>query len=151
MSPAAGPTRLTVLYDAGCPLCTAFRDWLLSQPTILALDAVPAGSPEAHTRFPALDHLRTQREITVVGDDGNVWTREHAWVMALWATRSHRALAERLARPGWLPVARAVAAGAAGLRHLLTTSTPTDEGGGYPDLRVETGACASGCAPLPQS
>lgn len=129
-------TTLTVLYDAGCPLCARFRDWLAAQPVLVPLRAVPAGSAEARALFPTLDHPATLREITVVGDDGAVWTQEHAWVMCLWATRRHRALAERLAHPAWLPMARGAAATAAGVRHLLG-------GGGYPD------ACAGSCTSDP--
>jgi predicted DCC family thiol-disulfide oxidoreductase YuxK len=137
------PGGLTVLYDAGCPLCTRFREWLIVQPALVPVRTLAAGSPEARRRFPTLDHARTLREITVVGDDGAVWTHEHAWVMCLWATRAHRALAERLARPAWLPLARAAASSAAGLRHLLAPSGGPG-GGGYID------GCAGPCAPLPQ-
>jgi predicted DCC family thiol-disulfide oxidoreductase YuxK len=130
---------LTVLYDAGCPLCSRFRDWLVTQPTLVPVRLVPAGSPQARALFPTLDHDRTLREITVVGDDGAFWTREHAWVMCLWATRRFRSMAERLAHPAWLPLARGAAASAAGVRHLLGPGT--SGGGDYPD------GCAGSCAP----
>lgn len=130
-------TTLTVLHDPGCPLCSRFRSWLESQPLLVPLRLVPAGSPQARSLFPTLDHERTLREITVVGDDGAVWTQEHAWVMCLWATRRFRAMAERLAHPAWLPLARGAAASAAGVRHLLGTG-----GGGYPD------GCAGSCSPV---
>jgi predicted DCC family thiol-disulfide oxidoreductase YuxK len=133
------PEGITVLYDAECGLCCRFRDWLLEQPLLVRLDLVPCGSPEAHHRFPALDHAATRREITVVGDDGSVWTHERAMVMCLWATRSKRALAERLARPAYLPLARGAAYSAAGLRHLIHASGP---GGDYGDCRAGT------CEPL---
>ncbi|WP_139982744.1 thiol-disulfide oxidoreductase DCC family protein [Nocardioides litoris] len=129
-------TALTVLYDAGCPLCSRFRDWLERQALLVPLRLVPAGSPEARALLPGLDHARTLREVTVVGDDGAVWTQEHAWVMCLWATRRFRRTAERLAQPHLLPLARGAAAGAAGVRHLLGSG-----GGGYPD------GCAGTCAP----
>ncbi|MFB9313143.1 DCC1-like thiol-disulfide oxidoreductase family protein [Nocardioides plantarum] len=129
-------STLTVLYDAGCPLCSRFRDWLVVQPALVPVRLVPAGSAEARALFPSLDHSRTLREITVVGDDGAVWTQEHAWVMCLWATRRFRPLAERLARPGWLPLARGAAATAAGVRVLMGGG-----GDGYP------GACAGTCSP----
>lgn len=135
-------TGLTVLYDAQCPLCSHFRDWLGRQPLLVRTDLVPAASPEARHRFPDLDHARTLQVITVVGDDGRTWTAEHAWVMCLWATARHRGLAERLARPEWLPVAKAVAASMAGLRHLVATGPAG--GGDYP---VD---CAGTCQPLPQ-
>ena len=106
-------------------------------------------SAEARRRFPQLDHRRTQAEITVVGDDGAVWTREHAWVMCLWATAGHRALAERLSSPHLMPVARVAAQTAAGLRGLSTSTRPGEapaggEEGGYID------DCVGTCAPYPQ-
>jgi predicted DCC family thiol-disulfide oxidoreductase YuxK len=130
--------RLTVLYDSGCPLCSLFREWLAGQPVLVPLDLVPAESTEARVRFPGLDHARTMEEITVVGDDGSIWTGEHAWVMCLWALASHRALAERLATPTGLRMARAMALSAAGLRHLLARP-PLVQGGDYPDR------CAGAC------
>ncbi len=130
--------QLTVLYDAHCPLCSRFREWLEGQPLLVPVRLVPAGSAQARALFPTLDHARTLEEITVIGDDGAFWTREHAWVMALWATRAHRGLAERLARPQWLPLARGAAYSAAGLRHLLSA------GGDYPDR------CAGTASPLAQ-
>ena len=132
---------LTVLYDARCPLCSRFRDWLVQQPLLVPLRPVPAGSPEAIALLPTLDHARTLREVTVVGDDGAVWINGHAWVMCLWATRRHRALAERLARPAWLPLARGAAYSAAGLRHLLGSGG--DAGGDYAD------GCVGSCPTLP--
>ena len=114
--------RLTVLHDPDCPLCARFAAWLADQPPLVPLDLVAAGSPRARRLFPGLDHDRTLREITVVGDDGSVWTHERAWVMCLWATRSHRGLAERLAQPRWLPLARGAACSAAGIRELLRGS-----------------------------
>jgi len=137
-----GPAmHLTVLYDAGCPLCSRFRDWLACQPLLVPLDLVAAGSAEARRRFPTLDHARTLAEITVVAYDGRIWSREHAWVVALWATVAHRSLSLTLSGPAGLPLARMAAATAAGLRS-LTTSTP----GGAP----YSDDCAGTCHPLPQ-
>ena len=132
---------LTVLTDPACPLCRAFAGWLAAQPLLVPLDLVAAGSAEARRRFPALDHARTLREVTVVGDDGAVWIHEHAWVMCLWATRPYRGMAERLAHPRLLPLARGAAFSAAGLRHLLASGAAG--GGDYAD------DCAGTC-PLPQ-
>jgi predicted DCC family thiol-disulfide oxidoreductase YuxK len=146
---AVGPgglDHLVVLHDPDCPLCARFASWLSGQAQLLPIELVPAGSEEARRRYPALDHARTLADITVVGSNGAVWTKEHAWVMCLWATRAHRGLAEALARPGWLPLARGAAYSAAGMRHLLRRepTSPGSNGGDYPD------DCAGSCAPLPQ-
>ncbi len=127
--------RLTVLYDARCGMCRTFGAWLGRQALLVQLDLVPAGSTAAQQRFPTLDHGRTLEEITVVSDAGEVWTGGHAWVMCLWATVAHRALAESLARPSRLPLARGAAHLAAGIRNAW--------GGDYPD------DCAGTCSPNP--
>lgn len=138
------PAGLTVLTDPSCPLCRSFAAWLWSQPLLVPLELVPAGSDEARRRFPGLDHGRTLEEVTVVGTDGAVWTHERAWVMCLWATRPYRGLAERLANPRLLPLARGLAYGAAGLRQLTRDGSDGGErGADYPDR------CAGSCA-LPQ-
>ncbi len=118
--------RLTVLYDDQCPMCRAFSGWLGRQPLLVPLDLVPAGSEEARRRFPDLDHERTLTEVTVVSDAGQVWEGAHAWVMCLWATAAHRAHAESLARPSGLPLARAAAHLAAGVRHVVATPRRAD-------------------------
>lgn len=98
----------TVLYDADCALCRRAKCWLETQPQLVALEFVPAASPEARRRYPALDHQATLRDLTVVGDNGKVWRAERAWVLCLWALAEHRLTAERLATPAMLPLARAV-------------------------------------------
>lgn len=98
----------TVLYDSGCALCRRARAWLEVQPQLLPLVFVPACSPEAHRRFPGLDHASTLRDLTVVGDTGEVWRAERAWVVCVWALVEHRVTAERLAGPAMLPLARRV-------------------------------------------
>jgi predicted DCC family thiol-disulfide oxidoreductase YuxK len=138
--------HLVLLYDAGCPLCTRFRQWLVDQPHAIPLSAIAAGSPEARRLLPALDHDATLREVTVVGDDGQVWSGARAWVMCLWATVAHRETALRLSTPVGLPVARAMAYAAAGLRGARTTTAlPAPgrlAGGGYPD------DCDGHCQPV---
>lgn len=130
--------RLTVLHDDQCPLCRAFSGWLARQPTLVPLDLVPAGSEAARRRFPRLDHDRTLEEISVVSDTGEVWEGAHAWVMCLWATASHRGLAESLARPSRLPLAKGAAYVAAGIRNAAALPRRPREGG-----RAE--ACTDAC------
>ncbi|MFI6039095.1 thiol-disulfide oxidoreductase DCC family protein [Streptomyces sp. NPDC051315] len=105
--------RLTVLYDADCPLCVFLRDWLSRRPQLVPLEAVPAGSAEAAARFPGLDHRATLDEITVVGDAGQVYRSTAAWIVILWALREHRPLAHRLSNPAGAPLARAAVLAAA--------------------------------------
>jgi predicted DCC family thiol-disulfide oxidoreductase YuxK len=117
---AAHPVRgLTVLYDADCRLCRAVRAWLERQRQLVPLTFVPAGSPAARRRFPGLDHDATLAEITVVGDGGQVFAGDAAWIACLWALAKHRGLAYRLATPAGRPLARAAVLVAARLRASL--------------------------------
>jgi predicted DCC family thiol-disulfide oxidoreductase YuxK len=99
---------LTVLYDARCNLCSHLRAWLEAQPAYVRLAFVPAGSPEARRRFPALDHAATTSELTVIGDDGAVYLEAKAFLICLWALRDYRAWSLRLGSPDMLPLARRV-------------------------------------------
>jgi predicted DCC family thiol-disulfide oxidoreductase YuxK len=99
---------LTILYDTRCNLCAYVRSWLETQPSYLELAFLAAGSPEARLRFPQLDHAATLDELTVVSDEGAVYTGANAWVMCLWALQGYRAWAIRLSAPELLPLARRV-------------------------------------------
>ncbi|MFI1763713.1 thiol-disulfide oxidoreductase DCC family protein [Streptomyces sp. NPDC020800] len=112
---AAGvPVRgLTVLYDAGCGLCTHLRNWLVRQPQLVPLELVPAGSAEARRRYPGLDHTATLDEVTVIGDSGQVYQASRAWIVVLWALREHRPLAHRLSTPAGARLARGAVLAAA--------------------------------------
>ena len=107
---------LTVLYDAGCGICRGARRWLASRAQLVPLEFVAAGSTEARRRFPALDHAQTLVDITVVADDGSVYSGDGAWLMCLWALDGYRGLAARLSTPALRPLARRVVAAAAGIR-----------------------------------
>ncbi|MFJ5609779.1 thiol-disulfide oxidoreductase DCC family protein [Streptomyces sp. NPDC093221] len=108
--------RLTVLYDPACRLCAFVRDWLVRQRQLVRLDMVPVGSPEAMHRFPGLDHAATGREITVVGDAGQLYRGDSAWVVCLWALADHRAFSHTLATPAGRRLARAAVLTAAKYR-----------------------------------
>jgi predicted DCC family thiol-disulfide oxidoreductase YuxK len=99
---------LTVLYDARCNLCSHLRAWLEAQPAYVELAFVPAGSPEARRRFPALDHAVTTSELTVISDDGAVYIEAKAFLICLWALRDYRAWSIRLSSPDMIPLARRV-------------------------------------------
>jgi predicted DCC family thiol-disulfide oxidoreductase YuxK len=92
--------RLTVLYDAGCGLCTSARRWLERQPAFVPLEFVPAGSAEARGRFPGLPHPDPPEELVVVDDEGGVYRGDAAWILCLYALEEYREWSFRLARPG---------------------------------------------------
>ncbi|MFJ9039183.1 thiol-disulfide oxidoreductase DCC family protein [Streptomyces sp. NPDC102406] len=116
--------RLTVLYDAECPLCTFARGWLSRQRQLVPLEFVPAGSEEARRRFPGLDHSATLSDITVIGDGGQIYRGPAAWIVCMWALREHRATAHRMATPAGMKVAKQVVLGAAKYRELHQERRP---------------------------
>ncbi|MFI6255183.1 thiol-disulfide oxidoreductase DCC family protein [Micromonospora zamorensis] len=138
-----GMRGFTVLFDAACPLCRAARRWLSSRAQLVPLEFVPAGSAEARRRFPGLDHDATLRDLTVIADTGEVYAGDGAWFACLWALADHRPMAERLARPALLPLARQTVAAASAIRERIRdpSAEPIDETAGYggPDDRA---ACA---------
>ncbi|MFD5099620.1 thiol-disulfide oxidoreductase DCC family protein [Streptomyces albidochromogenes] len=113
-------SRLTILYDAQCSLCVHLRNWLLRQRKLVPLDLVPARSVEARRRFPVLDHDRTLREITVIGDKGQVYGGLAAWVVCLWALAEYRPKAHWLATPAGAPFVRMTMLAAAKYRDART-------------------------------
>lgn len=97
------PVRsITVVYDASCGLCTRLKDWIGRQVPLVGLGFVASGSVEARERFPLL----STGELAVVADTGEVWLRNHAWIVCLWALRDYRDLAVRLTSPLLLLLAR---------------------------------------------
>ena len=91
------PTGLTVLYDAGCPICRQARRWVERHRQLLPVHFVAAGSPLAIARFPALDVSSTLVDVTVITDDGAVLRGDRAWIAVLWAVARTRHLATDLA------------------------------------------------------
>ncbi|HTJ34079.1 MAG TPA: DUF393 domain-containing protein [Dactylosporangium sp.] len=123
-------TRLTVLYDASCGLCRTARSWLAGRSQLVPLEFLAAGSDEARRRYPALEVEQTLADITVVADDGGVYTGDAAWLMCLWALDGYRGLAARLAQPHLRPLARQVAASAGSLRTALRRREAAADGSG---------------------
>jgi predicted DCC family thiol-disulfide oxidoreductase YuxK len=116
--PRRDPLRgLTVLYDPGCRVCRHVAGWLARQRKLIPVRLVPVGSPEARRRFPSLDHEgATRREITAVGDAGQVYVGQTAWVVVLWALADHRPLAHAMSTPAGRRLARAAVLGVAKYR-----------------------------------
>jgi hypothetical protein len=89
---------------------------LAGQRQLVPLEPVPVGSDEARSRFPDLDHTATRREITVVGDSGQVYRGEAAWLVCLWALAEYRPVSHRLSTRAGAPFARAAVLAAAKYR-----------------------------------
>lgn len=100
--------KLTVLYDPRCGLCRRAHGWLAEQPKLVELRFVPCNSDEARWRYPQLDHAVTEKDLTVVSDDGEVYFGPKAWLMVLWSLARYREWSYRLSSPELLPTTRRV-------------------------------------------
>ena len=114
---ARGEVGLTVLYDERCPLCRRLMQWLAGQRTLCPVAVVAADSADAHARFPALDHARSTRVLTVVTSDGSVYEDERAWLICGWALPGWRPLTERFGSDLRLKFVRVVTRFVDGYRH----------------------------------
>ncbi len=101
-------SALTVLYDPECGLCRRAHEWLAEQWKLVELVFVPCKSEEARRRFPHLDHDLTAKDLTVIGDQGEVYLGPKAWLMVLWALCQYREWSYRLSSPELLPTTRRV-------------------------------------------
>jgi predicted DCC family thiol-disulfide oxidoreductase YuxK len=98
--------RLYVLYDERCGLCRWARQWVLEQPAIVPLEFVAAGSERALRMFPGVAKPGEPEELIVVGDEGQVYRGDSAWIMCLYALEDYREWSLRLASPLLRPLAR---------------------------------------------
>jgi predicted DCC family thiol-disulfide oxidoreductase YuxK len=100
-------SRLYVLYDASCGLCSRVREWAQQQPQFVPLEFIPAGSRRAAQMFPGLQREGAKpSELLVIDDQGGIYHEDDAWLMCLWALAEYRQWAARLANPMLLPFAR---------------------------------------------
>ena len=95
--------KLTVFYDAECPLCQKAKAWAMGQKAYLELRFRPLQDPSVHREFPDLKRYEPEKDLVVFGDNGAVYRGTEAWLMVLWALRSGRPWSLRLAKPGWRP------------------------------------------------
>src|SRR5271155_4340361 len=98
--------KLYVLYDPKCELCSRLKDWLMEQPSWIALEVIPAGSEKARKIFPQLEQIASQNDLVVVSDEGAVYLNDRAWIMVLYALEEYRDWAARLTHPLLMPLAR---------------------------------------------
>ena len=122
-----GSISLTALYDDRCPLCRRLQEWLGEQPTLAPIEFLAADSPEAHARFPRLDHQRTTTVLTVVCSDGAVYEGERAWLVCGWVLPVWQPVTEHFGTGLRLRLVRWAARGVDGYRHrLLSRGEPCD-------------------------
>jgi predicted DCC family thiol-disulfide oxidoreductase YuxK len=118
---------LTVLYDDRCPLCRRLQQWLSTQSTLRPVTFLAAASVEAHRRFPALDHARTTRVLTVVTSDGAVYEGERAWLVCGWALPAWQPVTEHASGRVRLRLVRIATRAVDGYRHRVMANAQTCE------------------------
>ncbi|MCL6516538.1 DUF393 domain-containing protein [Alicyclobacillus sp.] len=103
------PTRLTVLYDAECPLCRRAAAWLQSRDPKGVLEFLPAQRSDEVSACP-LDPEAVLEQIHVVspegelrtGADGVVWALSqlprYGWLRAVYAIPGVRSIAQAVYR-----------------------------------------------------
>ena len=101
-------STLTLLYDPECGLCRRVHGWLAEQPKLIELKMIPIKTDAARRRYPQLNHDLTEKDLTVISDEGAVYLGPKAWLMVLWALSRYREWAYRLAAPELLPTTRRV-------------------------------------------
>ena len=112
--------KLYVLYDPKCELCCRLKDWLMEQPSWIALEVAPAGSEKARKMFPQLEQIASQNDLAVISDEGAVYLNDRAWIMVLYALEEYRDWAARLTHPLLMPLARQAYAALSRNRHFLS-------------------------------
>jgi hypothetical protein len=96
-----------------------------TQPTLVPVTMLAADSPAAHQRFPALDHPRTTRVLTVVAADGAVYEGERAWLVCGWSLPAWRPLVEHVGDGPRIHLVRAAAHLVDAYRHRSMAGRPT--------------------------
>ena len=114
---------LTVLYDPECGLCRRAHEWLAQEAKIVELAFVPCASDEARKRYPQLNHELTKQDLTVIGENGDVYFGPKAWLMVLWALARYREWAYRLSSPELLPTTKRVVSAISQNRYQISRAT----------------------------
>jgi predicted DCC family thiol-disulfide oxidoreductase YuxK len=110
-------TRMTVVYDPSCELCTRAKEWIRQLVPLVSLQFVAAESATARKRFRQLPG----GELAVIANTGEAWFGNHAWIVCLWALRGYRELAFRLTSPLLLLMAREAFTVVSENRHALSS------------------------------
>jgi len=102
-------TQLTVFYDGRCALCSTFAETISQLKLRFPVYFIPYQHPRAREIFPPLDRFHPEREMISLSREGDLYRGAESWVLCLYATQIHHPLAERLAHPRLLPLAKRAA------------------------------------------
>lgn len=115
-----GVNVITLFYDDQCAFCRNVKAWLDGLPKHVPIRTVPYASPAARQIFPDIERYQPDREILALTDAGGLYLGGDAWIICLWATRTHRKWAKRLSSPTLRPMAKKIAAAVASHRYDLS-------------------------------
>lgn len=113
-------TRLFVLFDGQCAMCSYARSWLQDEPQHVRLVFVDLHSARARRLWPDLHPSALAQQVHVLADDGRYWDGAQAWLMCLWATVAHRGKAIWLSDPARVDRAQSVVKALSARRHALS-------------------------------
>lgn len=95
---------LTVYFDGQCSLCVRIRNWLETEPQIVALRFVDRNQRSGQADPDLFQPASSADDLIVVSDDGRVWRGDDAWLMVLYALDSYRSWSYRLSDPEYRPL-----------------------------------------------
>jgi predicted DCC family thiol-disulfide oxidoreductase YuxK len=96
--------RLVVIYDDSCGFCVRCRWWLARQPAFVEYVFVPRSTPSLERLFPGL-LVGEKAELILIGEQGEVYRDDAAFIMCLYGLQAYREWSLRLASPALMPLA----------------------------------------------
>ena len=98
---------ITVLYDSECAFCRRCRKWILSQHKRMPIEFMSIHSPDLDQKYPALSKNKLD-QLVVITDRGDVYYKDKAFVICLYALSEYYEWSFKLSEPMFLPMVRKV-------------------------------------------
>jgi len=98
--------QLSVLYDNNCTFCARCMIWLQDQQQRIHLEFIPLHSGIAKQRYPSLLKDSTSEELIVITDTGDVYRKDKAFIMCLYALEQYVEWSFHFSKPIYRPLIR---------------------------------------------
>ncbi|MDB9741293.1 DUF393 domain-containing protein [Akkermansiaceae bacterium] len=98
--------KIEVFYDGHCGMCCTFHEWLNKQKRAFEVEFIPYQSDRAIEVFPEIETLDPDKEMIVRTDDGEIYQGAEAWVICLHSGKKYQGIADKMASPALLPMAK---------------------------------------------
>jgi predicted DCC family thiol-disulfide oxidoreductase YuxK len=116
---------VVLVYDADCPVCRAYADWVLRNAVAPdAFEFLPCRSEETRSRFPTIAEAACLQAMHLVLPDGTILIGEQALPEILHRTRRYRRAAILFRLPGAGILSRFLYRGFARRRHRISRLFP---------------------------